>query len=384
VGKNKDIRGNGAVHHSLGQARHSVEQHLLLPARCGHRVAAVGHAACCGGNHGKHAHAHGGRIVRDTMLVAVAHGRDGILAGDNFFPDFTGFFWRHVKLGAVLPGKRHPKRIFSHCAAAQGQQQARPGPALHFRDGFGNFPLQIWRQRRTEYGLLQRSGKAEDFLKAVHVCGLNTAVQLAAQPVVFHKAVIGAHSHGKAVGHIQPGVGRHLAQIGHFAAHQGNMAQADIAQRHDAGAVLQRLFFKQALHLPADAVKRLLQRLVLVVGQCVEVAHHLKNSRHNAGACGMHVIHAKRTRAGEMLFHIAHGLKRGLVGRQQTAKARAPLAQAGLKGLLARKLFRIRLVRAITPQQFPQAVEQRHVYIADRAASSILMISSLMATGLSM
>ena len=131
----------------------------------------------------------------------------------------------------------------------------------------------------------------------MHVCGLNTAVELAAQPAVIHKAVVGAYGHGKAIGHIQARVGRHLTQVGHFAAHKRDMTQANIAQRHDIGAILMGLFFQQALHLPANTVKCLLQRFVTVVRKRIEVAHHLKNCRNSAGAGGMYIVHAKGARA---------------------------------------------------------------------------------------
>ena len=75
----------------------------------------------------------------------------------------------------------------------------------------------------------------------------------------------------------------------------------------------------------------------------------------------MHVIHAKRPRAGKVLLHVAHGLKGRLVGRQQAAEARATLPQMGLESLLSGKLFRVRLIRAFAPQPLSQAVEHRHV-----------------------
>jgi len=195
----------------------------------------------------------------------------------------------------------------------------------------------------------------------VHIRCLNAAVQFAVQAAVFHKPVVGADRHGKTIRHVQPRMGRHFAQIGHLAAHKGDVVQADIAKRHDIGAVLMRLIFKQILHLLTNAVKGLLQRLIAFIGKRVEVAYHLKNRRYGASAHGMHVIHAKGPRSGEVLLHIAHGLKGCLVGRQQAAETRATLPQMGLKSLLTRKLFRVRLIRAIAPQPLSQAVEQRHV-----------------------
>ena len=265
AGKNKNIGGNCAVHHGLRQARHGIEQHLLLPARGSHRITAVGHAAGGGGHHGKHAHAHGRGIVRDAVLIPIAHGGHGILAGDNFFPNFAGFFRGYVKLGAVLPGKGDAQRIFAHGAAAQRKGKPRPGPALHGGHGLGDFLLQFRRQRRAEHGLLQCRRKTENFIQAVHIRSLNAAVQLAVQPAVFHKAVVGADRHGKTVRHVQPRVGRHFTQIGHFAAHKGDVMQTNIAKRHDIGAVLMRLIFKQILHLLTNAVKGLLQRLVAFI-----------------------------------------------------------------------------------------------------------------------
>ena len=265
AGKNKNIRCNCAVHHGLRQARHGIEQHLLLPARGCDGIPAVSHAAGGSGHHGKHTHAHGRGIIRDTVLIAIAHGGHGILAGDNFFPDFAGFFRRHIKLGTVLPGKGNTQRIFAHGAAAQGKGKPRPGPALHGGHGLCDFLLQFRRQGRAEHGLLQGRRKAENFIQTVHIRSLNAAVQLAVQAAVFHKAVVGADSHGKTIGHVQPRVGRHFAQIGHLAAHKGDVVQADIAERHDIGPVLMRLLFKQALHLRTNPVKGLLQRLVAFI-----------------------------------------------------------------------------------------------------------------------
>ena len=81
-------------------------------------------------------------------------------------------------------------------------------------------------------------------------------------------------------------------------------------------------------------------------------------------------------------LHFAHGLKGALVGRKQPPEARAALSEAGFERLLPGLGLRIRLGRTAA-QPTAQSIEDSHQLAAERTASSILMISSLMATGLS-
>ena len=98
----------------------------------------------------------------------------------------------------------------------------------------------------------------------------------------------------------------------------------------------------------------------------------------------MNIVHAKRFRAVQAVFHLAHGFKGALVGRKQTPEARATLTQARLQLFLSGQFLRGRFPRLLPPYPVSQIFEERHLYTAERTASSILMMSSLMDTGLSM
>lgn len=130
-----------------------------------------------------------------------------------------------------------------------------------------------------------------------------------------HETIVGCHRHRKAVGHSQAHIGGQLAQIGHFTAHPGQIGQPHLGQGQDQRPLREMLRLgQQAFHVPSDTVKSLLQGGVAVVGQSVQLAHHLEHGGHRAGAHGAHIVHAEGFDAAEALFHIAHGFQGAFVG----------------------------------------------------------------------
>ena len=360
--EHKNVGRDGSVHHGLGQTRHGIEQHPLLSVGGGHGVTAVSHATGFGAHHSQHSHGHGRRVVRNAALVAVAHGSDRVFTGHDFLPDFAGFFGRHIEFRTVLAGKGHAQSVLAHGAAAQGQKQTVAGPLLHARHGFGNGRLQVWRQRRRQHTLLQGGGQAEHLIQTAHVRGLNTTLQLAAQAVIFHEAVIGGHRYRETIGHIQAHIGGQFAQIGHLAAHLGQVGQAYVGQRPDQRPP-RRMFRQgqQALHIPPDALKGLLQRGIAVAGQGVQFTHHLEHGGHGAGAGGAHIIHAEGFGARKAFLHIAHGFQGAFIGRKQPPETRAALTQAGLELLLQGQFGGIRRGRFFSTQPAAQVLQQSHI-----------------------
>ncbi len=359
--ENIHVRRYCPVHHSLRQAGHRIEQYLFTAATGGHGITAVCHPARCSGDHCQNPHAHGRGIIGNAMMVAVAHGSDRILAGNDLFPYFAGFFRRHVEFRPVLARKGNTKRVFAHRAAAQGQLETGTSLGTHDSHSFSNGIFKFGGQRRREYGLLQGGSQTEDLIKALHVCGLNKPVQLTLQAVIFHKTIVGADCHGKAVRHGKAGIGGHFAQICHFAPHKSEVTQAYLVKMQDKGAVLMWRFFQQSFHLAADTAERLKQPGIGVAGKSVQFAHHLKNSGNGPSADGMHIIHAERFCAVQAVFHLAHGFKGALVGRKQTAEARATLTQARLQLFLPGQFLRIWLPGLVPPYPVPQIFEERHL-----------------------
>jgi len=273
-------------------------------------------------DHDHAAHAHGNVLIQDPPVQPVGNGLQTVLAGHDLLVGLNEIFGTDVELRTILTCKGSPRQILPQGAAAHGNLDSCAGFGFQLAVGTLDDFFKVRGHRRPNDQLLDVGAQREQLIQLIHLRGLQDAVNLGLQLVMFKKPLVGQRGYHETRRDRQIEAGHHLSQIGHFAPDLIGHGHVDRFEgKHQPFPLRQPSPGKHFVDSPLNLLEPVKELLVFAGSELVQVLDNAENIDRNRSTVRSNKRHPKRPGAPQRFLHFRHDFQSLVIGSEEYLKA---------------------------------------------------------------